>query len=278
MMTIWRRGPSRCSRSGCGAPSPESAADTRLPSSSAILLAYGRAARMRSWARRSLAAATSFMARVIFCVDWTERIRRWMSRSVAMLGGLDPLGRHELGLGFGHRLGQRLPQRVADLPLVPDLAEDLRLPPLEIAVEELLERPHGVHRHVVEQALGAGEDDGHLLLDEQRCVLALLEQLDHPLAARQLHLRGLVEVGAELREGGQLAILREVQAQLAGHLAHGLDLRRAADPRDREADVDGRPDATIEEVGLEIDLAVGDRDDVGRDVGRHVAELGLDAR
>jgi len=30
-----------------------------------------------------LAAATSFMARVIFCVDWTERIRRWMSRSVA---------------------------------------------------------------------------------------------------------------------------------------------------------------------------------------------------
>jgi hypothetical protein len=48
----------------------------RLPSSSAILPAYGRAAMMRSCARRSLAAATSFMARVIFCVDWTERIRR----------------------------------------------------------------------------------------------------------------------------------------------------------------------------------------------------------
>jgi hypothetical protein len=31
-----------------------------------------------------LAAATSFMARVIFWVDWTERIRRRMSRSVAM--------------------------------------------------------------------------------------------------------------------------------------------------------------------------------------------------
>ena len=39
---------------------------------------------MRSWARRSFAAATSFMARVIFWVDSTERIRRWMSRSVAM--------------------------------------------------------------------------------------------------------------------------------------------------------------------------------------------------
>jgi len=38
---------------------------------------------MRSWARRSFAAATSFMARVIFCVLCTLRIRRWMSLSVA---------------------------------------------------------------------------------------------------------------------------------------------------------------------------------------------------
>ena len=30
---------------------------------------------MASWARRSLAAATSFMARVIFCVDLTDAIR-----------------------------------------------------------------------------------------------------------------------------------------------------------------------------------------------------------
>src|SRR5437667_4852677 len=134
MMTIWRRGPSRCSRSGCGAPSPESAADTRLPSSSAILLAYGRAARMRSCARRSLAAATSFMARVIFCVDWTERIRRWMSRRVGiaryaalMISIISPLvsppergsprtaGREELGLGVVDGLGERVAQDVGHL-------------------------------------------------------------------------------------------------------------------------------------------------------------------
>jgi hypothetical protein len=30
---------------------------------------------MASWARRSLAAATSFIARVIFCVDFTDAIR-----------------------------------------------------------------------------------------------------------------------------------------------------------------------------------------------------------
>src|SRR5438477_7995870 len=279
MMTIWRRGPSRCSSSGCAEPSPSSAADTRLPSSSAILFAYGRAARIRSCARRSLAAATSFMARVIFCVDWTDRIRRWMSRSVAMtLRGLDALGGDELGLGVGDGLAELLPEAVADLLLVADLGQDLRLPPLQPAVEEFLERPHGVHRQIVEQSLRAGEDDGHLLLDRQRLVLALLEELDHALAAGQLVLGGLVEVRPELREGRQLAVLREVEPQLAGHLAHGLDLGRAADARDREADVHGRPDAAVEEVGLQIDLAVGDRDHVGGDVGRHVAELGLDDR
>ena len=47
---------------------------------------------------------------------------------------------------------------------------------------------------------------------------------------------------------------------------------------DREADVHRRADALVEELGLEEDLAVGDRDHVGRDVGRDVAGLGLDDR
>ncbi len=64
----------------------------------------------------------------------------------------------------------------------------------------------------------------------------------------------------------------------AGDLLHRLDLRGRADAADRQADVDGGTDALIEELGLEEDLAVGDRDHVGRDVGRHVAGLGLDDR
>ena len=64
----------------------------------------------------------------------------------------------------------------------------------------------------------------------------------------------------------------------AGDLLHRLDLRRRADAADREADVDGRADAAIEQLGLEEDLAVGDRDHVGRDIGRDVAGLGLDDR
>jgi hypothetical protein len=81
MMTRRLRAAGRRTSSGCASPS---ARRTRLESSSAIFTAYGRAETRRSWARRSLAAATSFMARVIFWVDSTERIRRRMSRSVAM--------------------------------------------------------------------------------------------------------------------------------------------------------------------------------------------------
>ena len=58
-----------------------------------------------------------------------------------------------------------------------------------------------------------------LLLDRQRHVLALLQHLDQALAAIELPLRGGVEVGAELREGRHLAVLREVEAQRAGDLA-----------------------------------------------------------
>src|SRR5213076_849540 len=154
MMTICRRGPSRCSSIGWGAPS--AAALTRLPRSSAILLAYGRAARIRSCARRSFAAATSFIARVIFCVDWTERIRRWMSRSVAMrpdLRGLDALRRGELRLGLGHRRRQRIACRVRELLAVADLGEDLRRAALEPGVEEGLELADRVDRQIVEESL-----------------------------------------------------------------------------------------------------------------------------
>ena len=52
----------------------------------------------------------------------------------------------------------------------------------------------------------------------------------------------------------------------------------AADARHRVADVDRRTNALVEEVGLQEDLAVGDRNDVRRDVRRQVARLRLDDR
>ncbi len=79
---------------------------------------------------------------------------------------------------------------------------------------------------------------------------ALVEQLDHALAARQRALGRLVEVRAELGERLQFAVLREVELQAAGDLLHGLDLRVAADAAHGDADVDGRPDAGVEQVAL----------------------------
>ena len=131
---------------------------------------------------------------------------------------------------------------------------------------------------VSSEPLRAGEDDDDLLLDRLRHVLALLQDLDEARAAVELRARRGVEVGGELRERRHGAVLREVEAQRAGDRLHRLDLRAAADAAHRDADVDGRADARVEEIGLEEDLPVGDGDDVGRDVRRHVAGLRLDDR
>ena len=70
----------RTARSGfCPASTSRAAEEATLASTLRSIRPYGRAAITRSWARRSLAAETIFMALVICCVFLTERIRRRMS-------------------------------------------------------------------------------------------------------------------------------------------------------------------------------------------------------
>jgi hypothetical protein len=128
----------------------------------------------------------------------------------------------------------------------------------------------------VEVARDAPVDVGDLDGDLDGVELALLEGLDEAGAAVELLLGGGVEVGAELGELHNLAVLGELELQGAGDLLHGLELRGGADAGHGEADVDGGADALVEELGLEEDLAVGDGDHVGRDVGGHVVGHGLD--
>ena len=85
-----------------------------------------------------------------------------------------------------------------------------------------------------------GENDRHLLFDRQRLILRLLQNFDQALTAIQLRLRSLIEIGTELREGRQFAVLREIETQRARHLPHGLDLRVAADAAHRKTHVHGR--------------------------------------
>ena len=144
--------------------------------------------------------------------------------------------------------------------------------------EAAVELGDAVGVDAVDEAVGGGVHDRDLVLDGHRRALVLVERLDQPLTAGQRALRLGVEVGAELRERLEVAVLGQLDLQLAGDLLHRRDLRVAADARHRDADVDGRAHAGVEEAGLEEDLPVGDRDHVGRDVGRHVARLRLDDR
>ena len=60
------------------------------------------------------------------------------------------------------------------------------------------------------------------------------------------------------------------------YLFHWPSLGSWSHPTDRQPHVDGWPNALVEELGFQEDLAVGDGDDVGGDVGRHVPGLRFD--
>ena len=159
-----------------------------------------------------------------------------------------------------------------------DLCQQILLLALEEAHEAGLPLAHPRHGHLVQEALRAGVDHGHLLRQRHRLVLVLLEELGEARAALQLAARLAVEIGSELGERGQLAVLREVEPQLACHLAHRLGLGVTTHTRHADTHVQRRPLACVEQVGLQIDLTVGDRDHVGGDEGRHVIGLRLDHR
>ena len=141
-----------------------------------------------------------------------------------------------------------------------------------------LEFLDSLDRHRIEIAVLHRPHNRHLFLDRDRIVLHLLEQLDDALTAIEPRFGRGVEIGTELRERRELAELREVQLHFAGHLFDRLDLRGGTDTADRKTDRNRRPHALVEQIGLEINLAVGDRDDVRRNVSRHVAGLRLDDR
>src|SRR4051812_12305896 len=255
---------------------------TRPLSTACMRCANGRAATTRSCARLRREAAIIFIAFVICCVDLTARIRRRRSISDGIVLSPGPL--RDRGLlrsckpaaeFLQRRFDLRL-QVVVDRLLLGDAAEHVRVARLKIAIEVVFVPAHVLDRYVIEETLGRGIDDGHLLLDAKRLVLRLLQDLHQATAAIELRLRRLVEIAAELGERRQLTVLRKIEPQRSGHLPHRLDLRGSADARHRVADVDRGTDALVEEVALQEDLAVGDRNDVGRDVRGQVSRLRLD--
>ena len=144
----------------------------RWPSSSLSLPAYGRADSSRACARRSFDAATIFMALVICCVARTERIRLLIDldsgpghRPPPLCPPLRFRDRLALRLEFLDRVPQVGLGLVVQIPRLPDRVQDPRVRRLHEGVEVDLPLRDLVDRHVVEQALRAGEQDRHLLLD-----------------------------------------------------------------------------------------------------------------
>ena len=66
-----------------------------------------------------------------------------------------------------------------------------------------------------------------------------------------LRLGRLVQIGAELREGRQVAELRQVELERASDLLHARRLRGAADAAHRDTDVQRGTHASVEEVRLQ---------------------------
>src|SRR5579872_7263060 len=111
----------------------------------------------RSWARRSLAAETTFMALVICCVFFTERMRRRRSIKLGIrLGGYERflvLGDETLLEFFDHRVELAL-ELVVQSFLFADFLEQAGLRGVEEAVEFRFELPDVFDGQIVEQAVG----------------------------------------------------------------------------------------------------------------------------
>ena len=117
-----------------------------------------------------------------------------------------------------------------------------------------------------------------MFFDRHRRILRLNQQLRVFPSLVDRQGRHGVHIAAEFGERLQLAVLRLIDLQRTGHFLHRLDLGVTTHTRHGNTHVDGRTVALVEEVRLEEDLPVGDRNHVRRDIGRHVARLRLDDR
>ena len=120
-----------------------------------------------------------------------------------------------------------------------------------------------------------GIKDANLLLCWHWDVLLLLKELSKLLTSVKELLGGGIEIGTELGESGNFSVLGELELHGSRNLLHGLDLSGGSDSGDGKTDINGWSDTLVEELSLQEDLSISDRDDVSWDICGHITSLGL---
>ncbi|MPN51933.1 hypothetical protein SDC9_199584 [bioreactor metagenome] len=108
--------------------------------------------------------------------------------------------------------------------------------------------------------------------------MRLLEDFLQTLTAVQLTQGGLIQIGAHLGESSQVTIGGHIQTQAACHLFHGFYLSGTTHARNGDTHVDGWAYTGIEEIVFQVDLTIRNGNNVGRNVGRDIAEQSFDDR
>ena len=141
--------------------------------------------------------------------------------------------------------------------------------------ERFANRRHGFERQRIEEPLRQRQEQPRFLGECERRVLRLAERRADAPAVLDRRLGARVDHGAEAGEDLELEELRVGEAEVLGEVLQDRRLRLGADARDAEADIHRRLVPLVEELRLQIDLPVGDGDEVGRDIGGEIPGLRL---
>src|SRR5690606_33781422 len=140
----------------------------------------------------------------------------------------------------------------------------------------LLERLNLFDFEVVKVALGDAEQRNGKLPDLEWLILRLLQKFNNTLTALELATGRVVEVGSKLGKRCQFTVLSQVGTNTAGQFLDHFGLGCTTHTRYRNTSVDGGTHTGVEQVGLKEDLAVSNRNHVGRNERRNVAGLRFD--
>src|SRR6202022_1946309 len=106
-----------------------------------------------------------------------------------------------------------------------DALDHVRVLRLQVVAKTLFERQHLRDFQIVEITVVRGEQRNRQFPNLKRLILRLLQQLGNATTALKLLTRSFVQVRCELRERGQLTILRQVGTNTARQLLDDLGLR-----------------------------------------------------